>query len=62
MRMKKGLYLSVAVIATAAFLAGSPVRVNAQQAPRSRSGLPISAASCAGQWAGSGRMGYCGNH
>src|SRR5882757_2108482 len=31
MRMKKGLYLSVAVIATAAFLAGSPVRVNAQQ-------------------------------
>src|SRR5258708_18260253 len=31
MRMKKGLYLSVAVIATAAFLAGAPVRVNAQQ-------------------------------
>src|SRR5712671_785804 len=32
MRMKTGLYLSVAVIATAAFLAGSPVRVYAQQA------------------------------
>src|SRR3979490_2918094 len=31
MRMKKGLYLSVAVIATAGFLAGSPVRVYAQQ-------------------------------
>jgi len=31
MRMKKGLYLSVAVIATTAFLAGSPVRVYAQQ-------------------------------
>src|SRR5262249_60849810 len=31
MRMKKGLYLSVAVVATAAFLAGAPVRVQAQQ-------------------------------
>src|ERR1700704_1813452 len=31
MRMKTGLYLSVAVIATTAFLAGSPVRVYAQQ-------------------------------
>src|SRR3954465_3282220 len=32
MRMKKGLYLSVAVIATAAFLSGAPAPVNAQPA------------------------------
>src|SRR5258705_13809876 len=32
MRAKKGLYLSVAAIAIAAFLAGSPAHVDAQQA------------------------------
>src|SRR5437870_2749819 len=31
MKAKKGLYLSVAAIAIAAFLAGSPARVDAQQ-------------------------------